>query len=173
MTLRPSGTSASTKTVRFFRGTHRGATLRHRKAQIIEKSFSPHISGQYKSIFFSHLKDVFDTRRRQTCELKLVKKDGLQFYARLESIAISDSAGNNSFCRTVISDITEHKRAENKRKHFASFPKLNPNPVLELDLLEKLHSAMMPHSLEAKETEDQGCIHNSYPYLIEKEIRFL
>src|SRR4030042_1210403 len=103
------------------------------RRRLLKSPFPLHISGQYKSIFFSHLKDVFDTRRRQTCELKLVKKDGLKFYARLESIAFSDSAGNNSFCRTVISDITEHKRAEDERKHLASFPKLNQNPVLELD----------------------------------------
>src|SRR3972149_1738320 len=103
------------------------------RRELLKKPFPLHISGQYKSIFFSHLKDVFETRRGQTCELKLIKKDGSQFHARLESIAVSDSAVNNSFCRTAISDITVHKRAEDEIERFASFPKLNPNPVLELD----------------------------------------
>ena len=99
---------------------------------LLRKPFSLHVSGEDKRIFFSHLEKVFETGEKQTCELKLIKKDSSQFYAQLESIAVSDNAGNYS-CRTAISDMTEKKRAEDERKHFASFPKLNPNPVLELD----------------------------------------
>src|SRR3990172_5289637 len=99
---------------------------------LLRKPFSLHVSGENKRIFFSHLEKVFETGEKQTCELKLIKKDSSQFYAQLESIAVSDNAGNYS-CRTAIRDMTEKKRAEDERKHFASFPKLNPNPVLELD----------------------------------------
>src|SRR4030066_552033 len=35
--------------------------------------------------------------------------------------------------RTAISDVTKQKFAEDEVKRFASFPQLNPNPVLEVD----------------------------------------
>jgi len=47
--------------------------------------------------------------------------------------SVSAYSPGKGYFVAVFEDITERKRAEDERKHFASFPKLNPNPVLELD----------------------------------------
>ena len=46
------------------------------------------------------------------CEIKLVKSDASWFHAQLESAGIADSGGEFSRLRTVISDITDRKLAE-------------------------------------------------------------
>jgi PAS domain S-box-containing protein len=102
------------------------------RRRLLKKPFSLHASSDQKSVFFSHLKEVFRTGTNNTCELKLTKRDSSQFHARLESIAVSDNSKNFT-CRTAISDVTELKLAEDETKRFASFPQLNPNPVLEVN----------------------------------------
>ncbi len=47
------------------------------------------------------------------CELRMVKKDGTQFWARLETTAVQDT-DSSPVCRVVMSDITERKQAEKK-----------------------------------------------------------
>ncbi len=79
---------------------------------LIKKPFSLYIAPDSKDVFYSHLRQVFKTESRQTCELKLVDKNRTQFDAQLESLLVQDSQGNFSRCRTAISDITERKRAE-------------------------------------------------------------
>ncbi len=90
------------------------------KRRLVKKSFPLLIPSFYKNVFFSHLKKVFESKTKQTCELKLIKKDSFQFYAHLESIAVSDNAGNYS-CRTAISDITERKLAEEESNKLSLF----------------------------------------------------
>ncbi|MEW6054861.1 MAG: PAS domain S-box protein [Nitrospirota bacterium] len=65
-----------------------------------------------KKMFFNHLKKVFETGKRQTCQLVIKKKDGSFFHAGLESIVSNEEEGKNTTCRTVMSDISEHKQAE-------------------------------------------------------------
>jgi PAS domain S-box-containing protein len=79
---------------------------------LIKKPFSLYIDFSSRDVFYLHLRKVFITNTRQTCEIKLVDKNKNQFDARLESLAVQDSEGNFSQCRTAISDITERKRVE-------------------------------------------------------------
>ncbi len=77
---------------------------------LIKKPFSLFISSGSKDVFYLHLRQVFRTGVRQTCELKLVDKKGFQFDAQLESLSVQE--GNSGHCRTAISDITERKKAD-------------------------------------------------------------
>ncbi len=79
---------------------------------LIKKPFSLFISPGSKDVFYLHLRHVFRTGVRQTCELKLVDKKGVQFDIQLESLSVQDGEGNSSHCRAAISDITERKRTE-------------------------------------------------------------
>jgi PAS domain S-box-containing protein len=94
------------------------------RRRLVKELFPFHVSEDQKGAFFSHLKEVFNTGMKQVCELELMKKDGSEFYARLESVAASDNAGNYS-CRTAISDITQIKKAEDKIRREESLKKGN------------------------------------------------
>ncbi len=80
----------------------------------IKKPFSLYVAFSSRDVFYLHLRHVFRTESKQTCEIKLVGKNKNQFDARLESLAVQDSEGNFSQCRTAIIDITERKRAEER-----------------------------------------------------------
>ncbi len=77
---------------------------------LIKKPFSLFIFTGSKDVFYLHLRNVFRTGARQTCELKLVDKKGVQFDVQLESLSVPDGKGNYSYCRSAITDITERKR---------------------------------------------------------------
>jgi formate hydrogenlyase transcriptional activator len=102
---------------------------------LLKSPFSSFIAeASDREIFSKHRKEVFQKQGSQTCEIRLKKKNGAAFYAQLQSRAkgnIEDKAGE---IITQIIDITEHKKAEEKIEHLASFPQLNPDPVIEVDL---------------------------------------
>ena len=87
-----------------------------------------------RKIFLKHCEEVFQKQGNQTCEIRLKRKYGAPFYAQLQSIAKENNEGKRGDILTMINDITEHKKTEEKIEHLASFPELNPNPVIETDL---------------------------------------
>jgi len=82
------------------------------KGLLIGKPFSYFINRDDQDIFYHHRKKLFETKAKQTCELRLRKKDGSQFYAHLGSTPVLDENGNLHQVRAAVTDITEHKRAE-------------------------------------------------------------
>ncbi|VVB90251.1 Methanogenesis regulatory histidine kinase FilI [uncultured archaeon] len=79
---------------------------------LIKKPFSLYVAFSSRNVFYLHLRQVFKTETRQTCEIKLVDQNKNQFNARLESLAMQDGEGKSGQCRTAISDITEHKQMD-------------------------------------------------------------
>jgi PAS domain S-box-containing protein len=81
--------------------------------QKLTKMFLSHfVCQEFESAYFTHLRQVFETRSKQICEIELSREDGSQFYAQLESVAAQDEGGEFNRCRIVLSDIFERKMAE-------------------------------------------------------------
>jgi PAS domain S-box-containing protein len=85
------------------------------KRSIAKQPFRRFVVPEYFSIFHSHLQKTHETRNKQTCELRLVKKDGSLFDAQIDTTAVIDGEGKFDYYRSVITDITEQKQAEQKR----------------------------------------------------------
>jgi len=63
----------------------------------------------------------------------LVKKDGTEVPIDDSGAPIRDNDGNITGVVLVFRDITERKRTEELTAHLASYPRLNPSPVMEVD----------------------------------------
>jgi PAS domain S-box-containing protein len=87
------------------------------RPSLIRKRFSVFIANkQEKDTFQRHLDEVVAKRSLQVCEVRLKKKKGPAFYARLQSNASEDKGGCGCFIRTTVSDIAGQKRAEKALK---------------------------------------------------------
>jgi PAS domain S-box-containing protein len=83
------------------------------RAYLINKSFSAFIDQASQDIFYHHRREVFRTGRKLTCELVLKRKDGTLFPAELQSIPLL--AGERPVMRTILTDITGRRQAEEER----------------------------------------------------------
>jgi len=96
------------------------------RGALVQQPISRFILKEDQDIYYRHRKQLFETHSTssgpagepQACELRMVKKDGPAFWARLEATAAWD-AGGAAVCRVVLSDMTERKRYEEKLEHFA------------------------------------------------------
>jgi PAS domain S-box-containing protein len=88
------------------------ALLGRAKDRIIKKPFSSFVFIDDYRTYYSHLKQVFGTKTRRTCEIQLERHDRMRFPARLESVAVKDSRREFNQCRTVVSNIKDLKLAQ-------------------------------------------------------------
>ncbi|MDR3556160.1 MAG: sigma 54-interacting transcriptional regulator [Syntrophobacteraceae bacterium] len=89
------------------------------RAILLKKLFFSYLRNGDEDIFRLHLAQIFKTRERQTCEVKLNPRNSAGVFARLDSIFIEDlSAGG--VVRTSLIDISRSKHAEEEltRAHY-------------------------------------------------------
>ncbi len=82
------------------------------KEALINKIFHVYIVKEYWEVFNLFFKDVFVKENKQSCELKLLDKDGQTFWVQLESIMVLNSSSGVLQCRTSVFDISKRKETE-------------------------------------------------------------
>ena len=88
-------------------GTNRRALLQQPLIRFILK--------EDRDAYYLHNKKLLETVELQTCELRMVKNDGTEFWVHLESTVARDSDGASVY-RVVLSDITDRKRSEEEAR---------------------------------------------------------
>ncbi|MBD3182939.1 PAS domain S-box protein [Candidatus Poribacteria bacterium] len=82
------------------------------RGKLTGKPLAQFVFRDERDKFYLHRRKLFEEKNRKTCELRMVRKDGKQFYAQFESIINGDNNTGEDCCQIVISDITEKKQAE-------------------------------------------------------------
>jgi len=86
------------------------------KRSLTGQSFHHFITPGHFSIFQSHLQKVIEVRCKQSCNLKLTRKDGSLFDALIETIAVMDGKGKFDHYRSSVTDIIEITEKEEELK---------------------------------------------------------
>lgn len=85
--------------------------LERDRSTLIRSPFWLYTAREDRDRFQAHLRQVFASKDRQTCELLLVGKSGREIFVQLDSINIVKSDGT-AVCRTSITDISMRKSVE-------------------------------------------------------------
>jgi PAS domain S-box-containing protein len=86
------------------------------RSALIGQPFTRFILSDDQDIFYKHRRGLQETEAPQSFDLRLVKKSGHAFYARLECIVITNKGNDSKQIRVAVNDITERKEAEALRE---------------------------------------------------------
>ena len=87
---------------------------------LVNKPFSICISEGSTNIFFAFLKEVFDEKTQNNCEIRMKKGKNEEFFARLDFIGATEDNHDFNQCRISIYDITDRKIAEDRLKELVN-----------------------------------------------------
>jgi PAS domain S-box-containing protein len=79
---------------------------------LLNQRFPAFITSDCQAVFDSHCRLLFETRQKQTCDLRLVSKRKPAPWIQLESVAIQDAGEDRDQFRSVVHDITHRKETE-------------------------------------------------------------
>ena len=84
------------------------------RGRLINKFFSKYVLKEDHNIYYEHFNEMLKTKKKQVCELRIIRKNGDPFRVRCISIFVQDSESKDGLIRSVFSDITETRQAEDK-----------------------------------------------------------
>jgi len=82
------------------------------RSALTGQPFTRFVLNDDQDTFYKHRQRLLETETPQSCELRLVKKDGRAFYARLECTVITNKEDDSKQIRAAVSDISEQEQAE-------------------------------------------------------------
>jgi PAS domain S-box-containing protein len=119
------------------------------RSSLVRQLLSGFILKEDQDSYYLHRRELIESRQPQTCELRMKKKDGNPFWARLEATAGQEN-NTSPICRVMIIDITKRKQTEELLREseeiFSQF--MAHSPVLVYIKDEKLRFLKMSSSFE-------------------------
>jgi len=82
------------------------------RTRLVKQPLTRYILPEDQDIYYLHRKRLLETGVRQVCELRMFRRDGSPFWARLETGAARGDGDGPVVCRTTVSDITGNRQAE-------------------------------------------------------------
>jgi formate hydrogenlyase transcriptional activator len=105
------------------------------RARLVGRRFGVFVGAPDRAGFKAFLEKVFASQAKEVCEVALLK-DG-KGPPNVHITATVSQDGQE--CRVMLADITERKQAAAEMKRLASFPMLNPRPIVEVDVAGHVH----------------------------------
>ena len=103
------------------------------RKKLINQAFILFLGHESRRKFHKHLNKIFETKTRQYCQLRIIRKDGTTFNAALETTPILNE-NRYSELRIAILDITEQKKAEQAILRLATLVQSSTHGIIEIDL---------------------------------------
>jgi len=69
------------------------------------------VFSEDEDVYYLYRKELFETGDPRVCELRMLRKDGVPFWTRLEATAAPEAEGA-TVCRIAVSDITEREQSK-------------------------------------------------------------
>ncbi|MCP4574997.1 MAG: PAS domain S-box protein [Deltaproteobacteria bacterium] len=82
------------------------------RGSLIGSPFSHFIHMDDQDIYYHHRKVLLETKTPRSCELRLKRRDGSEFWAQLQCIVVRDGESGFDLIQTTVSNIDERKQAE-------------------------------------------------------------
>jgi len=118
---------------------------------LISKPISAFIASDSRDVFDSHSQELFKSRQKQTCDLKLLGGNGITHWVQLESVAIRNGNGELGQIRAVIFKITDRKLAEDALRRARD--ELEQMVFERTAELEKINAQLRTQIYECESTE--------------------
>jgi two-component system, sensor histidine kinase len=119
------------------------------RGALVKQPLPRFILPEDQNIYYRHCQQLFEAGAPQVCELRMMKKNGIQFWARLEATAAEDANGT-PVCRTVLSDITARKQADSLRRSEQLYRSLVENIDAGITLMDSSHTIVAINSGQSR-----------------------
>ncbi|MBF0496523.1 MAG: response regulator [Deltaproteobacteria bacterium] len=80
--------------------------------ELLKQPLHCFILPEDQDVYYHHRRKLFETGEPQVSELRIVRRDGTQFWVRLESTLAKDAENRKTVCHIVFIDITKRKQIE-------------------------------------------------------------
>jgi PAS domain S-box-containing protein len=85
---------------------------------LVQQPFSALVVPDDQDLYYRHRREILESTQRQTCQVRLIRKDAAPFWADIDSTPVNAVDESEIWLQTVITDITKRKQVEEELQQY-------------------------------------------------------